>query len=242
MTNQHNFTNPADLADHLKAAAGHYHGAVYREYLKKLVAEMNDSDQRAARLRWLNDFQVNFMTDVLPPAAAGQVHRVAKRFALVAAGGELATHYGLTGWEIGEASVAALKCFDSWLARRGTTGQGEISQLLAQVGGYFEQYGEARFSSMDTKNRQPIPNRVGFRRSVVNGLNPEYSRTEYFVLPKMFKAELVKGFDSTWAAKVLVEQKIMVAGQNGRTQIVQRLPGLGPTRCYHFAAKVEEQE
>lgn len=238
----HTLNSPADLADHLKAASRSNYGVVLHAHLTKLVAEMNDPEKRAARLSWVNECQNHFMQAALPPSASGQVHRVAKRFALAAAGGELGTYYGLTGWKIGEATAAALQCFNSWLDRRGTAGQGEIAQLLAQVSGFFEQYGEARFSSMDSKSRAPVANRVGFRRNTTSGIDMEDTRTEYFVLPAMFKGELVKGFDPRWAARVLIEKKIMTPGNDGRTQIVQRLPGLGPTRCYHFSAKLEAQE
>jgi hypothetical protein len=40
----------------------------------------------------------------VPEDAAGQVLRVAQRFGLVAVAGELATHYGVTGWPEGEST------------------------------------------------------------------------------------------------------------------------------------------
>ena len=47
------------------------------------------------------------------------MHRVCERFALIAAGGELATQYGVTGWPPGEAGQAATRCFQAWLEQRG---------------------------------------------------------------------------------------------------------------------------
>jgi len=239
----HDMEQPAALADHLRAAAAQYHGVVLHEYLIKLVAEMNNPEQRADRLRWIADTQAKFMAFAVPPAAAGQVHRVAKRFALVASGGELASLYGLTGWNQGEVIDAVLTCFNSWLQRRGTAGQGEVEQLLAQVREFFERHGESRFTSMDSKSRQPTPNRAGFRRAVTRGMDTDNTVNEYYVLPQNFKKEVCIGFETTWAAKVLVEKKLLALGSDKKPQSTHRLPGMGPQRCYYFPApEVDEEE
>lgn len=235
------FTTPAQLADHLKASAAKCHGTVFQAYMQRLVAEMNHPTQRADRLAWIAEVQSYFMSLALPPGASGQVHRVAKRFALVAAGGELASHYGLTSWPIGEATRAATKCFNSWLSRRGTAGLGEVSQLLAQVNGFFEAFGESRFQSMDAKTRQQIPNRVGFRRAVSQGFDLDDSRNEYFVTAEQFKKELVAGFEPRWAARVLIEHGLLQPGPEGQSSRTHRLPGLGSVRAYHFPANFDDE-
>ena len=58
---------------------------------------------------------------------------MAQRFGLVAVAGELATHYGVTGWSEGEATQAASLCFAAWLDSFGGTGNREDRALLAQV-------------------------------------------------------------------------------------------------------------
>ncbi|MGD1098508.1 MAG: hypothetical protein ABSB35_41830, partial [Bryobacteraceae bacterium] len=60
----------------------------------------------------------SFVEAVMPQNAAGVVPRAALRFALVAAGGELASEFKLTGWRKGEAFRAAKKCFRSWMEHR----------------------------------------------------------------------------------------------------------------------------
>ena len=47
------------------------------------------------------------------------MQRVADKFALIGAAGELATELGLTGWFRGEAESAARQCFASWCEARG---------------------------------------------------------------------------------------------------------------------------
>ncbi|MBN2646132.1 MAG: DUF927 domain-containing protein [Desulfuromonadaceae bacterium] len=239
--NLHGMEGPAQLADHLKAASCKYHGAVLHAYLTKLVAEMNDPQQRISRLKWIAEIQQQFSRTAVPPAASGQVHRVAARFALAAAGGELATLYGLTGWKVGEAMDAALTCFQAWLARRGTAGQAEVEQFLQQVGAFFELHGESRFTLMSSKSRQPTINRAGFRNNVSELLEDE--AYEYFVFPSAYNNEICKGFDSRWCTEVLIEKGLLKPGTNGKASISRRLPGLGKTaRCYHFAAPTENDD
>src|SRR3546814_4881888 len=80
-------------------------------------------------------------------SAAGQVRRVAQRFALACAAGEMATAKGLTGWPAGEAESAGRACFTAWLNSRGTTGAAEPAAMLAQVRLFLAQHGESRFST-----------------------------------------------------------------------------------------------
>ena len=234
----HDIETPAKLADHLKQATRTQHGAVYRGYLTKLVEEMNNPGQRITRLKWLSDAQKHFIGISVPSGASGQVHRVAARFALVAAGGELATLYGLTGWRTGEVVDAALLCFKSWLHRRGTAGQAEVEHLLQQVSAFFELHGESRFTSMNKKGRQPTINRAGFRNNVADPMEDE--EYEYFVFPSAFRNEICKGFELRWSTKVLIERELLQPGSDGNPQTVKRLPGLGKTsRCYHVPVRKE---
>jgi putative DNA primase/helicase len=86
-----------------------------------------------------------FLQQHVPAEASGQVWRVAQRFGLIGAAGELATAAGITGWPQGAALTAAARCFNDWLQQRGGVGNAEETRALSQVRLFFEQYGEARF-------------------------------------------------------------------------------------------------
>ncbi|WP_321532551.1 DUF927 domain-containing protein [uncultured Desulfuromonas sp.] len=236
----HELESPAKLADHLKAASSQFHGSLFNAYITKLVDEMNNPEQRAARLGWISEAQQHFAQAIIPAAASGQVHRVASRFALVAVGGELATLYGLTGWRAGEAMDAAMICFEAWLQRRGTAGQAEVEQFLRQVSAFFELHGESRFTLMGRKNK-PTVNRAGFRNNVAEfSAEEEY---EYFVFPSAYNDEICKGFDPRWCTQVLIEKGLLKPGPGGKASISRRLPGVGKTtRCYHFPAPTENSD
>jgi putative DNA primase/helicase len=116
----HGFAGGAELTAHLKkftrhgSAEGQY-GRAAPAFLKKLVDEREALTIRAAgfRDRWL--------TEHLPARATEQVQRVARRFALVAAAGELAASLGVLPWPEGEASKGVARCFEAWQEARGSS-------------------------------------------------------------------------------------------------------------------------
>jgi hypothetical protein len=83
----------------------------------------------------------------LPPDASGQVRSVCSRFALAAAGGNLATAFGLTGWPDDEADRAAAACFKAWLQKHGSSGDHETAAGIRQVLAFVEAHGASRFEA-----------------------------------------------------------------------------------------------
>jgi uncharacterized protein (DUF927 family) len=121
-----------------KATSSHY-GHAGRAFV---VALAQDSTGNAAQVRKLYE---GFVTHQVSAGASGQVSRVATRFGLIGAAGELATAAGVTGWPEGVALAAAARCFHDWLQRRGGVGNADEARALSQVKLFFERYGEARF-------------------------------------------------------------------------------------------------
>ncbi len=218
----HGHPNGAALADALKEAARTCYGTPAREYLRRLVAI--PGDKLRERLRALRG---DFVEENLPRKADGQARRVADRFALIAAGGELASSLHLTGWHQGEATSAARTCFAAWLENRGGAGAQEECTALAQVAQFFELHGESRFSSMDGSDGPRTINRAGFKRVTAG-------RTEYFVLPQVFKAEVCNGLDARYVARLCVERGLIEPRSNGQPSSPHRLPELGTVTCYRF--------
>lgn len=86
---------PDAFADTLVAASARHHGTAGPAFVEWLVA---DTD---AALVAVETACTEFAERHRLHEADGQVQRVAHRFALIAAAGEIATGYGLTGWEAG---------------------------------------------------------------------------------------------------------------------------------------------
>jgi uncharacterized protein (DUF927 family) len=174
------------------ATVAHYgHGA--RAFLDALAHDL-DGGTGLARATMLR-----FETEHLPADASGQVRRVLARFALVAAGGELAIHYGIVPWRPGEATTGAGRCWRDWLAARGGVGEREADQAIAQVRAFIEAHGASRFAPKEEPDR-PVANRVGYYAR-----HPDGSRT-YYVLPEAWRGEVCRGRDPEYVARVLAER------------------------------------
>ena len=214
----------------IKDAAARSHGAVGMAWLRFIV---NDRPRLAD---FITDGIRQFVTETVPDGSTGQIERVARRFALVAVAGELASHYGLTGWAQGESERAAKACFTAWLESFGGVGNREERSMLAQVRGFFEAHGASRFEDLNARDDQRVINRAGFYRNGAGGTR------EFLVLPEAFK-QVCAGFDDKAAAKVLVAKGWIEPGGDGRTTQKPRLPGMGTgTRVYVFTGKVLEGE
>jgi putative DNA primase/helicase len=127
----HNQLSPASMALSLNQYSSQYYGAVGMAWLKQVVAKCQIIGS------FITDTIKSFNKTVLQPNASGQVIRVARRFALVAAAGELASQFGLTGWEKGEALSAAERCFSAWSEVFGIDGNREDRAIMAQVRAFF---------------------------------------------------------------------------------------------------------
>lgn len=194
--------------------------------------------ERAAKLRdqlpeLLEEARRMFSAGTLPDGGSGQAHRTAASFALVGAGGELATRFGITGWLKGEAIRAAEVCFRAWLAARGGAGDQESRVIMAQVREFFERHGEARFVEWGRAADDHAPrtqNRAGVRRATEGS-------TEFYVLPGVFAGEICKGFDSRDVAHLLLRAGVL-NGEDEKPYCRVHLPTFGRVRCYHFAPKL----
>jgi uncharacterized protein (DUF927 family)/phage/plasmid primase-like uncharacterized protein len=216
----HDQTSPAALALAIKDAAIRNHGTAGIAWLRSIVADRATlPDTIAAGIQ-------GFVDDVVIGGAAGQVLRVARRFALVAMAGELATHYGVTGWANGEAMTAARNCFVAWLESFGGTGNREERNILSQVRAFLEAHGASRFEDIHASGDQRILNRAGFYRAGANG------EREFLVLPEAFRRELCQGFSEKAVKDVLIGAGMLITAKDGKPAQLIRLPGLGPTRAY----------
>jgi uncharacterized protein (DUF927 family) len=236
--NSKGFAGGADLSDHLRKSVSKYHGAAFQEFINKLVTG-NRKD--------ITDFLhvgINaFKEDTLGLNANGQVGRAAEKFAVVALAGELATVFGLTGWDDGECIIAAKQQFNDWLNRRGGTGNIEEMQILKHVASQIELFGEKYFRRWDKRTGdnsttidEHVPSRNelwGFRiteetKSMVNGNTTEHI---YLVTKQAFETQLCKGFDPKRVARLLRSEGILIlrASELEKNRLCTRdkLPGYG---------------
>lgn len=249
----HGHANPADFARALTDNAAKYYGTALPTWVEWLI------DNRAELAEKIKVWRAAFVADALTKFKnpSGPVRRVADRFALVAIAGELATQAGITGWPQGETMNAAKRLFHEWIADRGGVGNTEEATLVEQVRAFLVAHGESRFTDFHRANNgdDHMPrtlNRAGFvvrhrggtSHTLVTSDDAErpVSRSEFYVFPEPFKAEVCAGYAAAEATTVLKRAGLLVPGTNRNTQKI-RLPGFkDPQRVYVLTLEVRGSE
>jgi uncharacterized protein (DUF927 family) len=227
--NLHDAPSADIFARRLKQAASECYGAAGRAFLERILENPAEIAEAVV------GFREEYLTEHCPSKADGQVSRVAARFGLVAAAGELAIAIGILPWPPGEARAAVGACFKAWLEARGGYGAAEISEGIRRVRHFLEQHGESRFAPWGMAgevSERPTINRAGFRRPADDG------GIEYYVLPEAWRSELCAGLDARAVARALVERGWLIPDADGKPQSRHRLPGMGTVRCYRLSSLI----
>lgn len=215
--NIHGSDTPELFARRVVEAANKYYGTALLTWLEKL-----STADHSAIIEQVDAAGSKFIETQLTDKAHGQAKRVARRFALVGAAGELATLFGITGWDKGEAMKAAARCFKDWLDGRGGEADQEQRAMLQQVRAFLEQHGNARFEDCDRVSDSHAPrvmNRAGYRQESESA---EGGAT-FYILPSVWKGEVCKGYDATNVARLMKSRGYLLGneGEQKRTPRVQ---------------------
>jgi len=227
-TELHGCESGATFADTLRRATSRYYGTPIRAFLEKLC-----NDDRDALNQVLDGCRAKLLEAVKNSDAApgAQASRVLASMALAAAAGELATSYGITGWEQGEAIRAALCCYRLWARRRAVGTDLETVTLIRQVYDFITRYGDSRFTPVDdgvpggeARNNPVVYNRAGYYRD-------RDGDREYLFTPDGFR-EATHGFDFWRARQELLRLGVLIPGKDRDSQSVRIGFGSGRVRVY----------
>lgn len=188
----HGLSSGRALSDAIKRAASQHHGRAGRAFLKRLTEDGRDL---AALLE-----QIKALPALNPSDDEGQDKRAAGRFALLALAGELATEYGITGWNKGAAKAAAVAGFEFWRSMRGK-GNDERRQILDRLASFIERHGDSRFSDW-TGDSVVVRDRAGWWKTDDGG-----GRLYLFNADGL--REALKGHDFKRALDVLEESDVI---------------------------------
>jgi putative DNA primase/helicase len=220
----HGDKSGADLSDRLQRNVRQYHGTAAPAFISKVQAEGFEAVGKQVM-----PIVERFEAEYLPASADGQVHRVCARFGLLAAAGELASRWGVTGWPQGHAYQAIGSIFNEWLSDRGGVGAREEQKIIDQVTYYIEKYGCSRFEPLDPltfgEYRQTPAQRAGYYR--IDGGD---GSMHHYVFAQTFKTEFCTGYSPKLVIKVLSEAGILKAS----TSQVIKDPGKKTIRVYHL--------
>ncbi|HUV23096.1 MAG TPA: DUF927 domain-containing protein [Gammaproteobacteria bacterium] len=153
----HGHADGRALADSLKQATGRDYGHAGPAFVEASIADKRDLHERYAKICQI-------------PGLCGKdgiEGRAASIFALIGLAGELATEYGITGWQEGEAIKSAMLGFELWRESRGQ-GQTEDRQILQAIHDFIMRNGDSRFSCIKDETI-PVRERAGYWRSTEKG-------------------------------------------------------------------------
>ncbi|MEM6742958.1 MAG: DUF927 domain-containing protein [Pseudomonadota bacterium] len=225
----HGAEEGAAFSDRVRAATAANHGTVGPTFVERLL---DDLEGGVATVRTFRDRSRTLAKERFRLEAEGQVSRAVDRLALIAAAGEMATFWGLTGWSPGAALEAALTVFDLWLDGRGGCGPAEARDALERTRAFLVEHGSSRFEVLgDDRERfgggdRPVIHRAGWKHQ---GL--------YYIAVSAW-ADIHSGSDPKQAARHLAEAGFLDAPQPDR--FTRRTPRSveGRPNCYAVKAEI----
>ena len=201
----HGRSSASALADELRDVSRADFGHAARAFVEHVAGNFD------ATVTFVKAGIAEFVRQQCPVEADGQVRRVAARFGVVAAAGEIATREGITGWSTGDAEQAAARLFGEWLTNRGGTGATEIKTGLDAVRAFLDAHGNSRFIPFG-QPEATVPNCAGWRRK--DGA--------FLVFPDAWSNDVLKGHDAGRIASEMARHQWLETGGDGKTSKVAR--------------------
>ena len=154
-----------------------------------------------------------------------------RRFAVIAAAGELATEAGITGWPAGAAAAGVMEMFGLWLDGRGGLMSAADRNAVANTRAFLIK-NEARFHKLIPDGEgelalsmpgYPIHNLAGW-------VDPE----GYWIAGDTWRKEIHAGNDGKSTAKVLRDAGLLIADKNRGLRLTRRGPRvIDRVQCYY---------
>lgn len=222
----HGLPDGKSLSEYLQQAVALYYGTPLRAFLQAVTQDL------AGMRREVLDMMSHFEREACPVAADGQVRRVAKRFALVAAAGELAARLQVMPWPAGAAFAASRRCLSDWITARGGLGAAEAREAILKVQDFLARHGSSRFSPISAAHERVIPNSAGYKKE-------EDGETLYLISPPVFRAEICAGGNHNAIARYLADAGFLEKRNDGRLCKNHNVPGVkNPLPLYTIRASI----
>ncbi|BBP45021.1 hypothetical protein THMIRHAS_03940 [Thiosulfatimonas sediminis] len=180
------FSNSGEQAEALLQNTNTYYGVAGIQFIERLILE------KEAVLQAIKIARKEFIERYLPKDANNQIGRVINRFALVAGVGEVATLWGLTGWQQNTAFELVGECFKNWMYNQPSISDSiEEQQAIERVKAFIEKFNESAFSREDNhENHRPkVINKYGY---IIDDFE---AKTNLFCFQSGSFAEVIQGLD-----------------------------------------------
>ena len=219
----HGEADGAAFSDRLRGATATNYGTAGPAFV---AAFLDDPDAAKANARAAIATFDRDARELYGTEADGQTTRAAARLGLIAAAGEMAAGFGLTGWQTGAAHDAALHVLGLWIEGRGGVGPTEAREAIERTRAFLIAH-DSRFERLDAcgDQRPAVHNRAGWRDGHT-----------YYVAPSAW-AEIHRGADPQRAARYVHEAGFLEPG-DGR-HLTRRTPRTVSGRPRAYAVNPE---
>ena len=159
--------------------------------------------------------------------------RALRRFAIIAAGGELATEAGITGWAAGEAADAIQEVFGLWIRGRGGLMSAADRNAVANTRAFLIK-NEARFHKLipDGETSELMLSASLLDRPILN-LAGWTDAEGYWISSDAWTKEIHAGVDGKSAARVLRDAGLLGTDKNRGSRLTRRGPrAIDRVQCY----------
>lgn len=201
VADMHGEQDAATFTQRLAQASSQQYGTPLRAFLDHLCRDLPDNRQRI--LGALD----RFVKDNVPTDASGQVRRVARKFALMAIAGTLATEWRILPFADGEAEAAAKEWLGIWLEQRGGHGDVEMARVLKRLQDHFLME-SSRYITIGTGDMTSAYRMAGYWWQ-------KNSTRHFFMLPPIFD-ELTRGTNRKVLMRELLRRGWLVLNANGK--------------------------
>lgn len=220
------------LSEALDEAIKRNYGLIGRAFVQGLIEQENAfTDAKAL----INQFIAQL------PETDGQARTVALRFALVFSALVMATRLGVLELDESDIFEQIKKCFDAWLECEGT-GKREDKVIIGYAVDFMQAYAHShRFVNINLLGEfDHTPHDLaGYKRKA-----DEAKHDQYFILDKVFRDEICKGYESRKVCKILHDigwLKKYETTTDNRWKTTVRVRGK-LTRLYLLAGSLPESE
>lgn len=202
----HDFPDFRVFTQHLTNASYQYYGTVGREFICRITDSINNVKENV-RSRF--EHHLSYLMQTYP--LSDQSARSTQLFAAAICALELACKWDLTGFSAEEGIAQITRCFADWQKIQPNRISYEEAQII-RVATDFVQTSDLFFLNPDQPPSSislPFPGYV--RRAQF-----EDEDSEYFVFPKIFMEQVVKGFDEEKVKEVLYKAGWLQKGADNR--------------------------
>ncbi|WOJ90470.1 DUF927 domain-containing protein [Methylocapsa polymorpha] len=197
------------LANKIREAALTSYGTAGRVFVERMI------HNRADFIKITRALIAEFLVEHVPPGASGQVARVGRRFALVAAAGELAIMYEVLPWAQRSVYDAAGRLFSKWLARRGGMGASEDFEAIAVVRNFLQLHGASRFVPIDMETSWRVQLLAGYKDTTGG----------FYYLNDAGWREALGALEPRLAADAIARAGFLIKDAEGRRKVNMKVQG-----------------